>query len=117
MTGMTPDGIEPDRIERLRRAGGSGLVTKIVTMFVELGPGRLQRARDALASGSAHDLEHVCHSLKSSAAQVGAARLSSVCAELEELARRGELDRAASLVEEAERAFTDYQAWSTTLAS
>ena len=70
-------------IEMLRRVGGDDLVKKLAQMFCETAPLRISKARAALGRLDAADFSLAAHSLKSSAAQMGAARLQRLSARLE----------------------------------
>lgn len=109
----TPAGIDPEPLEKIRLAGGDDLAQRILQLFLLHGPKRLVIARDAVAAGDADALERCTHSLKSSAAQLGAMHLAEICRELEELARRNDLTNTASMVEKAEGAMGEYERWAT----
>jgi CheY-like chemotaxis protein len=64
----------------------------------------LQVMRRAFLRGDSHMLAHVAHTLKSSSAQLGALRLSSLCQEIESLARQGGVDGADYLIQHIEQA-------------
>ena len=75
-----------DALRLLHRIGGTEFLRSIITVFIAQAPlqiGAVERGiedRDFTAVGQA------CHSLKSSAAQLGAAELSRLCASGEHLA-------------------------------
>ena len=69
---MTAQALQPQALEKLRTLGGEGLVSRVVALFLELGPQRLGDGRRALASGDLPTAERCFHSLRSSAANVGA---------------------------------------------
>lgn len=106
-----PSGVDPIPLDRIRMAGGVDLEKKIVDLFLHHAPLRLTAAREAAAAGDADALERVTHSLKSSAAQVGAERLAEICRQLEERAQKGEVAGASALVTLADEAMQSYAAW------
>jgi len=88
-------------IESLKELGGDddpGLVLELVGMFLADAPVRMQEIETSLASGDIATLERAAHTLKSSSANIGAARLSASCKAMEESARRKSLDGLPSLV-------------------
>ena len=66
------------------------VVAELVTMFLEDSGVRFSRARDALARGDANALRLEVHSLRGTAALVGADRLRAVAAAVEQGARTGD---------------------------
>ena|SRR5205085_10101653 len=104
-----PAGIDETPLDRLREAGGVEFERKIVRLFLEHVPVRLESARGAAASGDADGVRFHAHSLKSSAAQLGAIRMSELCKEAE---RRGaEGDVAASVLDEVKVELDSVCAW------
>lgn len=66
---------------------------------------RLRGLHEALARSDAHALRHTAHSFKGSCGNMGAQALASLCKQLEDLARQGNLAAAAPLVEQVEVEF------------
>lgn len=106
-----PPGINPIPLERIRTAGGDALAKKILDLFLHHGPARLVLAREAVAGGNAEALEQCMHSLKSSAAQLGAEQLAEICRDLEARAKAGNLAGTEPLVKSAEDAMKVYALW------
>lgn len=79
--------LEHAALERLREWGGDALLGRMVSLFLELGPQRVETLTQALSDGDLEVLERTAHSLKSSSGNVGASRLSARAAELETAAR------------------------------
>lgn len=73
----------PAAIEMLRRVGGDGLASKMAEMFREGAPRKIAAARAALSDLDEAAFARAAHSLKSSAGQIGAARLEEICADIE----------------------------------
>lgn len=99
-----PDVIDPTAHARLQEWGGSKLLTQMIRLFLENAPTRLDQVRRGLDGGEIRDVERGVHSLKSSAANVGAVVLSRTAAEMEDLATAGDraaLERLLPTLEEA----------------
>ena len=90
MTEPDGDTIDPQAQARLQEWGGPKLLTQMVRLFLENAPVRLEQVRKGLAEGSLKDAERGVHSLKSSAANVGAVQLSKLAAHMENLAAGGD---------------------------
>ncbi len=89
---MSFQAVQPQALEKLRNLGGEALVSRVVSLFLELGPQRLQAGRQALASGDPGAAERSFHSLRSSAANVGALEVSRLAGLLEERLHGGEVE-------------------------
>jgi HPt (histidine-containing phosphotransfer) domain-containing protein len=96
-------------VEVLRVLGSSApdddFLSKLVATFLNSASELRVRIRDGAASADADAVARAAHQLKSSSAQVGAARLSSVSKELEAIARDGSLEGVTELLETFEREF------------
>lgn len=106
-----PEGIDAQPLETIRLAGGDALVARIVGLFLEHAPQRLATARNAVAAADAGALEQSTHSLKSSAAQLGARELAEICRDLEQRAARKDLTGTAELMSRAEAALDLFITW------
>lgn len=90
-----PEVLDPEVIEMLRDLGGEDepeLLAELVAVFLADAPQRLHDMQQGLAQGDFELLERAAHTLKSSAANLGARLLSEHARELEAAARarRGE---------------------------
>ena len=74
-------------------------------LFLENGPTRVDQIREAMDGEDLEVPERGAHSLKSSAANVGAQILQSVASELELAASGGDLQRVRDLIPNLEQAF------------
>src|SRR5688572_11619211 len=90
MTEPDADIIDPQAQARLQEWGGAKLLTQMIRLFLENAPVRIEQVRKGLAEGSLKDAERGVHSLKSSAANVGAMQLSKRAAHMESLAAAGD---------------------------
>jgi signal transduction histidine kinase/DNA-binding response OmpR family regulator/HPt (histidine-containing phosphotransfer) domain-containing protein len=100
-----PGQLDPSVLESLRglqRPGTPCLVDRVVAAYLEHSPSQLAEARGALGRGAHADLRRAVHTLKSSSANVGALRLSSLCRELEARTKDSVPDDAAAQVAQIE---------------
>ena len=104
---------DPAALARIHRIGGDKLVGKIVALFLENAPQRLQAALDAADRGDVAAVEQAVHSLKSSAGNVGATRVQELAATAEELAEKGEAGPIPGLLGELEEALSGALRWLT----
>ena len=77
---------------RSRRGSRGDLVRRIVDAYLAQSKGYIEALDAAVAAGDSEALRAAAHPLKSSSAQVGAMKLSRLCAVLERSARDGLLD-------------------------
>jgi HPt (histidine-containing phosphotransfer) domain-containing protein len=78
-----PEIIDPAAIERLRRLGGRQLIVRMIDLFMGHATPILEQADQALQEGNYGGVQRAGHSLKSSAGNVGALRVSRIAAEIE----------------------------------
>jgi HPt (histidine-containing phosphotransfer) domain-containing protein len=86
-------------LQQLARANPS-FMRDITGLFREDALLRIHELRDSLDNGNVETLARAAHSLKSSSGNIGAARMYSLCATIESSARQGDLEGAASMVEQ-----------------
>jgi HPt (histidine-containing phosphotransfer) domain-containing protein len=97
-----------EALRSLQRPGETDITRDVVQVFLETAPGRLKGVDSALRRKDVPTLERHAHSLKASAAIVGARRLSALCAELEE--RASDLAFGAGQRPRLEAAFAEARA-------
>ena len=102
---------EPQAIALLLKWGGEGLVREITAIFLTDAPKRLLAARHAASIGECAETERAAHSLKSSAAQLGAPRIRQISEEIEILAAQGQLDTISSLIDALDTELARFVAW------
>lgn len=102
-----PPALDLQVIERLNSWGGRDLVSQLIDLFIENTPNRMEQVRSGLESGEIQQVERACHSLKSSAANLGASRLHFLAAEMEEVAARGDGDALEGLSERLDGIYED----------
>jgi HPt (histidine-containing phosphotransfer) domain-containing protein len=82
----------------LQRVGGDKLVHDVIDVFTVNAPRLISAARAGANSADAAAVFRALHSLKSSAGQLGAARMQQLCDEGEQLAGAGATAPLAALV-------------------
>ena len=100
--------IDDAAIDRLRDWGGAKLVRQMVRLYLENVEVRLEQIETGLAEPDGiGQAEQGAHSLKSSAANVGALRVRELAAELEASAKGGDEASASSLLESLRPALSE----------
>jgi HPt (histidine-containing phosphotransfer) domain-containing protein len=102
-----PTILDPAALERLEEWGGPGLTKEIIQLFLEHGPVRLDQIRAALDGEDLEVPERGAHSLKSSAANVGAHHVHMAAGEVELAASQGDLQRVRDLIPGLEEAYAE----------
>jgi two-component system sensor histidine kinase/response regulator len=104
-----PDGvvIDPQAQARLQEWGGPNLVREMIKLFLQNAPQRLEQVRKGVGDGGElKEAERGAHSLKSSAANVGAVTVSKVAAEMENLATEGKVTELKAVLPKLEAAYS-----------
>ncbi len=84
--------------QALERLGGDEvLLQEVMEIFLEDGPKQMTSLRHALAEGNAKDVEKTSHNLKGELGYLGISAVSQKAGELEEMGRKGNLQRAAEV--------------------
>jgi CheY-like chemotaxis protein len=93
--------IDMAAIERLRQLSDSQnqFMVKLVMLFMEQAEGSIEEIKKHYQSGDATMTAKAAHKLKGSAMNVGASRLSKMCASIERSAINNDLTAAGPLVE------------------
>ena len=94
-----------DSLRKLTPPGEPDVLSEVLRMFLQEGPPRMERLRNALAAGHIQEVHRAAHSLKGSAGNIGAQAMFAVCKALDDLGRTGDLAGAAALVEALETEF------------
>ncbi len=97
--------LDPAALDRLRDLGGEALLSKMIELFLENTPKRIQAALEGEKTGNWHEVERAAHSLKSSAANLGLNGLRALACEVEELAEVQNADRIVPLLRELEAVY------------
>ncbi len=99
--GGVTDPLDRSVIASLRELGEE-ILAELTDLFVEDVPPKLEALREAIGSGDAASMGRLAHALKGSSGNMGALRMSTICAELEDAGHSGELERALVLAERLE---------------
>ena len=103
--GGTTDPLDRSVLAGLRELGDQELLTELAELFVEDVPPRLEALREAIEGGDAASVGRAAHALKGSSGNMGASGMSTICAELEDAERSGDLQSAPVLLKRLEAEF------------
>jgi HPt (histidine-containing phosphotransfer) domain-containing protein len=101
----SPEGIDAtilDDIMAVSPSGGTALVRELIDLFFGEVPARVEHMRSGIAAHDPSPVMRAAHAMKGGASNLGALRLSALCAEMERLGREGNLAGAAPLIGEIE---------------
>jgi HPt (histidine-containing phosphotransfer) domain-containing protein len=101
------DGRILEQIRQLQRPGEPDLLRRVIDTFLDNADGMIETLRDEIAARDAEGVRRAAHALKSSAANVGAARLSAVFKEIEARGRVGDLGGIEELAARLETAYPE----------
>jgi TMAO reductase system sensor TorS len=87
-----------ESIRALQRKGDSDLLRRVIEAYLKEATRLLQILQEAVEKADRETLRKAAHSLKSSSANVGAQKLSSLCKELEAMGQEKSMQKAASLL-------------------
>jgi HPt (histidine-containing phosphotransfer) domain-containing protein len=87
--------LDPAALEQLRELGGDEFVADLAATFLDEAPPLLA----ALHDSDVDEVRRAAHTLKSNGATFGATTFSTLCRELEEQAKIGDLTGAPALVD------------------
>ena len=93
----------------LQKPGAPDLRTRLITIYLKSSLGLMEGIKTAFITGNAPLLATSAHALKSSSLSLGAIRLGTLCAALENIGRANEMhdvDDLANMVEEHYAAVT-----------
>lgn len=96
-------------LRQLRKANQPDPVSELINLFLQEAPPQFLAIEKAILEGNMSATLGAASSLKGNAANLGARRLASLCAELEEQAWAGTLQDAAPILEQAKAEFTRVQ--------
>ena len=99
--------MDPQALASLRSLdGGAGeRLREILEIFLDDGLGLVLRIEEAVAARNGRRLRGFARQLSGSGANVGAARLSAICLELERLGEQGRLNAAIPHLDDLRKAF------------
>jgi HPt (histidine-containing phosphotransfer) domain-containing protein len=98
--------LDDSALDKLRKLGGEKLVARMIDLFSSNGGQRVAAARAALQSADFPTAERAVHSLKSSAANVGAAALREMAQRAEDCAAARDEQGLARMLDPLEAELT-----------
>lgn len=78
-------------LRSLQDSEDPNLVEELIDIFLQEAPNKLSKLRESVELKDFKTLEHIAHSLKGNAGNLGAKRLHKLCANLEKSSRTGEI--------------------------
>jgi PAS domain S-box-containing protein len=97
--------LEAGAVDGLRELGGEEFLAEVIDTFLDDAPALVAMLGTSRERGDAEELRRTAHSLKSNGQTFGAKEFSELCRELEERAKRGELEGASELVNRIDREY------------
>jgi PAS domain S-box-containing protein len=97
-----PEVLDAGRLDRIRSLPGAGqadLLAELIDLFLHDAPGHLTALQEALSRDDGRAAQRAAHTLKGSAANLGATRLSATCRAIEEAAGSPEGVRPGQVAE------------------
>jgi len=95
------------RISYLETECGDELTAELIESFLTRAPGNLTSLREAVEADDADGIQRGAHHLKGSSGNIGAARITALCAELEAMGRSGDVGEASTLLAKLEEGFEE----------
>jgi len=89
-----------DRLRELDPSGSNGLLPRVLKAFETSLERLLSQLAEARLKNDQAAMRHVAHTLKSSAASVGALELSRICADIERRIREQQTEGLAALLDD-----------------
>jgi HPt (histidine-containing phosphotransfer) domain-containing protein len=99
--------IDPQALERLKEWGGDKLAGQMVRLFLKNTGSRMDQIRSGVGDGNLEEAERGAHSLKSSAANIGAELLRTMATRMESAALDANHDHAQVLLPQLESAYAE----------
>lgn len=98
--------IDPQALERLREWGGEKLAAQMVRLFLKNSGARMDQIRKGVEESDRAEAERGAHSLKSSAANIGAETLRTFATRLESAALQDDLEKMQEVLPQLEAAYS-----------
>jgi two-component system sensor histidine kinase/response regulator len=99
--------IDPQALDRLKEWGGDKLAAQMVRLFLKNSGTRMDQIRQGAEAGDLDEAERGAHSLKSSAANIGAEVLRTYATQVESASLDSDLDSVRSILPELETAYAE----------
>jgi two-component system, sensor histidine kinase len=93
----------------LGSTGGTSLIKKIVSVYLDEAPKQLQVIESAIARGDVQAISRAAHALSSSSMDIGARSLSALCRHMENLSRENAMTGGSALLEEIKTEFAQVE--------
>lgn len=106
-----PAGLDETVLSRLSETVGADVMQEIIDLFREHTPQRIEAARDGLRSGMLDEVARAMHTLKSSAALIGASRVEEIARRMEETATQQRAEALASQLDDLETAVAQVESY------
>ena len=97
--------IDVQALERLREWGGDKLAAQMVRLFLKNSGARMDQIRAGVAGEDPKEAERGAHSLKSSAANIGAETLRRFATQIESASLQDDVETLKGLLPELEAAY------------
>lgn len=97
--------IDPQALERLKEWGGDKLAGQMVRLFLKNSGTRMDQIRTGVNEGDPSEAEKGAHSLKSSAANIGAEKLRTLATRIESASLDENRDELKAILPELEAAY------------
>lgn len=98
--------LDPGALERLKEWGGDKLVAQMVRLFLKNSGTRMDQIRNGVAEADPQESEWGAHSLKSSAANIGAEGLRTLATQVESASLDKDMDKLRELLPQIEEAYS-----------
>lgn len=98
-----------DNIRALQRPGTPDLLARIIDIFLNETPDGIATIHRAMTAGDLDTVRTKAHSIKSSAAYLGATTFSSQMAELERAGRENDVQTCTTICKDIDTAYNDVQ--------
>jgi len=99
--------IDPRALERLKEWGGDKLASQMVRLFLKNSGMRMDQIRTGAEAGDVEEAERGAHSLKSSAANIGAEIVRTLATRLESAALENDVDGLRRILPDLEAAYSE----------
>ncbi|MBN2144055.1 MAG: Hpt domain-containing protein [Candidatus Aureabacteria bacterium] len=97
--------LDDKTVSRLCKIGGGKLLKEMIALFLDHAPKKLSVISEGAATSDWKMVEKGAHSLKSSAANLGAMKMHRISESLEQLSTEGKTDSLRPLIQELESEF------------
>jgi HPt (histidine-containing phosphotransfer) domain-containing protein len=87
--------------------GDTAFELELLQLFLAEAESNLQQLSFAIASRDTHSVENIAHYLKGASANVGAVNFSQTAAQMEQLAKRGQIQQTPRLFNQLQSSYQD----------